>query len=628
MRTLTLALSVLLIATLALSGCGSQAQSSPTPVPEPTATTAPTATPQPTATPTTEPTATSTATPVPSPTPTPEPTATPTATPVPAVSLTDDEYRNNVLGVVWQRPDAQWEFVDTSDLVGYFGTLTPLVTLMQEPSELYVTLLTLDLSDDQLRALADLMVSDPEEGLAAIASGMGDAGDLAELTELGANTAIVVPVATEEGGVNFMWIVVRPQGVVYALAEGFATIGDAAVTLEQLSFSAAPAAADLSPEEQRAQLIAQVEGLRGLQTLQEVAVEYLPRDDLRAKLESKAAENIDPAEAAAVDQLLKLLGLIPPDADWLQLQLDLLESQLAGFYDPDTGAFYLLDSARDELLSPLDQATFVHEYVHALQDQHFDLSRLTDDNAGLNEDQQGALRSLAEGDASLLMGLWAATYLSPDQLEEIVAAAGELDPEALANAPAYLRGALTFPYEYGAAFARAIVAALGWEALDEIWRNPPPSTEQIVHPERYGQDEPIEVTLPSNLARALGAGWQEALRDVWGEADLILLLQEALDDDAFTAADGWNGSQYVFLVGPASRGLFAIEVAWDSAAEAREGGQGIADWLAASGFSGQAANFTASDGRSAFLRTAGDRTYLALGNAQADLRALLAALQW
>lgn len=627
MRTITFIISLLMIASMLLAGCnGGQAAPTPTPLPEPAATSAPTATPVPTATPTTEPTAT--ATEVPSPTPTPEPTATPTVTPVPDVSLTDEQYSNRILGVVWQRPNAQWEFVDTSDLVGYFGTLTPLVTLMQEAADVYVTLLTIDLPGDQVRALANLMTSDPEEGLAAIAGGMGDASDQAELTELGATTAIIVPVANEEGGVNFMWIVVRPQGVVYALAEGFATVEDAAATLEQLSFSAAPAAADLTPEEQRAQLIAQAEDLRGLQTLEEVTIEYLARGELRARLESKAAEEMDPEEMAAAEQLLKLLGLIPPDADWLQLQLDLLESQILGYYDPDAGAFYLVDSARDETMGPLDQATFVHEYVHALHDQHFDLGRLTDDDAGLNEDQKGALRSLAEGDASLLMGLWAATYLSPEELEQIVAEVGELDPEALANAPAYLQGALTFPYEYGAAFAQAIVAALGWEALDDIWRNPPASTEQIIHPEKYGQDEPMEVTLPSNLTGALGAGWQEALRDVWGEADLILLLQEALGDDVFPAADGWGGSQYVFLAGPAGRGLFAIEIAWDSAAEASEGGQGIADWLAASGFSGQGANVTAGDGRSAFLSTTGDRVYLAVGSNQADLRALLAALRW
>ncbi len=628
MRTITIIVSVLLIAAMLLAGCnGGQAEPTPTPLPEPTATTAPTATPQPTATPTTEPTATPTT--EPTATPTPEPTATPTATPVPDVSLTDDQYSNRILGVEWQRPDEQWEFFDTSDMLGYFGALTPLVTLTQEePAEVYVTLLTIDLPRSEVQELYALMESDPEEGLAAIAGSMGDAGALAELTQVGPAKAIVVPLATEEGGVNFMWIIVQPQTVFYALAEGFDEAETAAAALDGLSFTAGPDLADMTPEEQRAQLIAQVEALRGLETKREVAVEYLTRDELRANLEQKAAEEMDPAESAAVEQMLKLLGLIPQDADLLQLMFDLQEAQVLGYYDPETGAFYLVDSARDELLSPLDQATFVHEYVHALQDQHFDLGRLTDEESGLDEDAKGAFSSLAEGDASLLMGLWAVNHLSADQLRQLAEEAGTLDPEALANAPAYLQGALTFPYEYGTAFAQAIVSALDWEALDAIWRNPPASTEQIIHPEKYGQDEPVAVALPANLARALGAGWQEALRDVWGEADLILLTQEALGDEAYAVADGWGGSQYVYLTGPAGRSLFAIELAWDSTTEAREGGEGLAAWLADAGFTGQGANYTASDGRSAFLRTAGDRTYLALGSAQADLQALLAALQW
>ncbi len=79
-------------------------------------------------------------------------------------------------------------------------------------------------------------------------------------------------------------------------------------------------------------------------------------------------------------------------------------------------------------MDALDQATFVHEYVHALQDQYFDLSRISDKDTDISEDERGALQSLAEGDATLLMALWAANNLSPDQLEQIATQASELDP--------------------------------------------------------------------------------------------------------------------------------------------------------------------------------------------------------
>lgn len=173
-----------------------------------------------------------------------------------------------------------------------------------------------------------------------------------------------------------------------------------------------------------------------------------------------------------------------------------------------------------------------------------------------------------------------------------------------------------------------MVAAGDWEALDKLWAGALTSTEQVLHPEKIGEDEPTTVTLPADLAKTVGAGWRESWRDVWGEMDLVLWTQEALGEEAFDVAAGWDGSQYVFLTNVAGRGLFAIEIVWDSADDAKEGGDGLARWLKWAGFSGSGANWTTADGRAAFLRTAGDRVYFALGNAANDLKALVAALKW
>ena len=223
------------------------------------------------------------------------------------------------------------------------------------------------------------MQTDPEEGLAALSLGLGDAAEQAVVTQIGPTNAVLVPLEVGDGVVNYMWIVVQPQGALYVLAEGFEDAEAAAPLLETLAFAREQDLADLTPEEQRARLIAQVEELRGLETKSEVAVEFLDRDELRARLEARAAEEMDPVETEAIGQMLKLLGLLPADVDLLQTMFDLQEEQILGFYDPAEDAFYLVDTASDEPLDALDQATFVHEYVHALQDQYYDLSRLSDD---------------------------------------------------------------------------------------------------------------------------------------------------------------------------------------------------------------------------------------------------------
>ena len=623
MRRISSVLIGLLIVVAALAGCGDQATPTVAPTPEPTATTPPTATPETTATPTTEPTATPTA----EPSPTPEPTATPTATPAPSVSLTEDAYRNADLGVDWQRAGEDWEFIDTSGAEGVFGSLIPLVTQARETPEQYVTLLTIDLPASQVRPLAELMQTDPEEGLAALSLGLGDAAEQAVVTQIGPTNAVLVPLEAGDGVVNYMWIVVQPQGALYVLAEGFEDAEAAAPLLETLAFAREQDLADLTPEEQRARLIAQVEELRGLETKSEVAVEFLDRDELRARLEARAAEEMDPVETEAIGQMLKLLGLLPADVDLLQTMFDLQEEQILGFYDPAEDAFYLVDTASDEPLDALDQATFVHEYVHALQDQYYDLSRLSDDES-LSEDQRGALQSLGEGDATLLMAQWAASNLSAAELQQIVAQASELDPEVLDRTPPYVQSAMLIPYELGAQFVQTVVEAGGWEALDAIWRDLPASTEQLLHPEKYGEDDPTAVMMPAGLAAALGDGWSEPLRDVWGEADLLLLWQELLGEDAAAAAAGWDGSQYVFLSNDNGAGLFAIEIVWDSEDEAAEGQRAMAAWLEASGFAGQDAVLSTPDGRGAFLQGVNDRIYLVVGSQTADVEALVGELGW
>ena len=107
-----------------------------------------------------------------------------------------------------------------------------------------------------------------------------------------------------------------------------------------------------------------------------------------------------------------------------------------------------------------------------------------------------------------------------------------------------------------------------------------------------------------------------------------MLLQEALGEDAEAAVAGWDGSQYVFLSDGAGTGLFAIEIVWDSADEAAEGGQAIAVWLEANGFTDQGADWSATDGRSAFLKSDGDRVYRVVGSQPTDVQTLLAKLGW
>jgi hypothetical protein len=92
-----------------------------------------------------------------------------------------------------------------------------------------------------------------------------------------------------------------------------------------------------------------------------------------------------------------------------------------------------------------------------------------------------------------------------------------------------------------------------WTAIDDAFKNPPVSTEQIIHPEKYPAETPLVVKLP-DLTSTLGSDWREVDNNVMGEWYTYLVLakgsesQFQLDDQtAKDAAAGWGGDRYVYL---------------------------------------------------------------------------------
>ena len=95
-----------------------------------------------------------------------------------------------------------------------------------------------------------------------------------------------------------------------------------------------------------------------------------------------------------------MLGLLPADASLKDLDVQLLSSQVAGLYDPDTKTMDVVSKSGQ--LGPVEQITYAHEFDHALQDQNFGLDKLGLDDTS-DSDRTLARLSLPEGDATLLM---------------------------------------------------------------------------------------------------------------------------------------------------------------------------------------------------------------------------------
>ena len=133
-----------------------------------------------------------------------------------------------------------------------------------------------------------------------------------------------------------------------------------------------------------------------------------------------------------------------PGLNLRDLYLAALTSQILGYYDDKTKEMTVVQ--RSGAFGPLERMTLAHEYTHALQDQHFGLDSLQTDDPS-QSDRSLARLALAEGDASLLMTLWAKANLTPQELAVLVQQSSDPAAQAaLDRLPQILRQQFTFPY--------------------------------------------------------------------------------------------------------------------------------------------------------------------------------------
>lgn len=312
----------------------------------------------------------------------------------------------------------------------------------------------------------------------------------------------------------------------------------------------------------------QVIAERGLPAKQHLVPTILSEAEVKTRIQAEFAKDNPPGEIATSEQTLKALGLLPPDASLGTLYVDMLGSQVAGFYDPKAKAMFVVSKSGS--VGATERATFAHEFTHALQDQNFGLEGIDVDAVGQG-DRSLARLALVEGDATLAMARWMSRNMGPAEMAELL----NVDPEAqaqLAKMPAILRDTLLFPYQQGLAFVNGLAASGGWEAVNRAFSRLPDSTEQVLHPEKYQAGEkPLDVKLDGPaLAKAMGAGWTDTPADTLGEFQLSTWLREngVAAGDAQAAAAGWGGDRYVYLRGPHGAYALALLTEWDTPSDA------------------------------------------------------------
>jgi len=316
-----------------------------------------------------------------------------------------------------------------------------------------------------------------------------------------------------------------------------------------------------------ARMLERVSKTRGLKLKRAVPGLMLDRSALIARVKAHVDREV-PHDAISHEGLVvQLLGFVPWRFDYEGVTYALLESQLAGFYEPADGTMYMAADLDDDNA----YATLAHELVHALQDQYYNLGPHSKYVAG-EDDKSSAFSSLAEGDATSAMadiligqGRPGATALDmPDELfvEQVI---GGMSGGATAKAPHYMRMGLVAPYIDGTLFVHALRRKGGWAAVNRAWENPPETTEQILHVEKWETHEPA-LAVDAPTFAALGSGWSDAETDTYGELGVRLALGEWLGTArASVLAARWGGDRGA-LVKKGDAYAFAWRVRYDDAA--------------------------------------------------------------
>jgi hypothetical protein len=337
-----------------------------------------------------------------------------------------------------------------------------------------------------------------------------------------------------------------------------------------------------------AAVTARLEAVRHLALEHPVPTRALGPAEVAAVVDQDLARTFPPGGRERTETVYAQVGLVPSGLRLAPAMEHMLTTQLAAFYDPHAKELVVATKAvgaggagarlvttvtgRDVL----GELVVAHELTHALQDQHWGLPDEAEPATASNTDRLLARRALLEGDAT-----WASfATVTGGTLDDATRARvlhqmsglpAQL-ASALPDVPELLRDSLAFQYQGGTIFVDRLLARGGWAAVDRAQADPPVSTEQVLHPERYlaaRRDNPTPIALDTTPALRR-AGFELVLADTMGELIVRILVGRVLPpQQAARVADGWDGDRLVAF----ARGtdlLVAWMTVWDSAADAVE----------------------------------------------------------
>jgi hypothetical protein len=324
-------------------------------------------------------------------------------------------------------------------------------------------------------------------------------------------------------------------------------------------------------QKQSDQIKAGIQDLRQLQFKQPVPLVVKSQDEAAAMMEADLMRDYTDHQLKVDSVAGALTGLYPTGLDLKAESLSLMKNQVAGFYDPHGKQMVLVEGGGDvgfwndatQFVIQRDvvgEMLLAHELTHALQDQNFNLESSLD-KVKNDDDRALALKSVAEGDATIAGFAYAAGGMDDAKMDLLASNLKDL-PKMLAaeapDTPLGLSAPLLFQYSEGVNFVAEAYRRGGWNAVDALYRKPPESSHQILHPALYFDSPAPEAHINLSGYQKIMDGWKTVDDDTFGELLLRVILERNLGKNSpeIELASRWVADRMIVL--EESRGVNVI----------------------------------------------------------------------
>ena len=317
--------------------------------------------------------------------------------------------------------------------------------------------------------------------------------------------------------------------------------------------------------------MARIEEIRGLEFTDSVPVEVVTREEYRNS--TPFSNGRGPAYSAWNNQVWESLLLVGEDENVTDVMNNLYDGSVLGYYAPGKDRIVVVSDADEPVIR---RSTLSHELMHALQDQQFGMPP-----AGETQDSQLARNGIVEGDARYVERLY----------EERCGVEWECVPNP--PAPGGGGGSIDMgvyvtiytPYSEGPTLVSRVRERGGWAAVNDVYRNVPASTEQLIHPNRYPDEKPVRVRIPDRSSSSWSRLDVSPQADTVGEASLFAMLwsnggidQSHLRRNTGTysaynysahVTTGWAGDSVVPYRSDDGEYGYVLRIEWDTARDAK-----------------------------------------------------------